>query len=517
MRWWTSLVLCWCACAGPVDFGFAEFNAALASRNLRLRIKTELTLDPPETYRIETYKAGPPHIAGGDLRGLMYGLLEAAEQIRSNGRLTSAHGAPATPIRGVRVLAGDSDLGKDSENFWRNYFRMLARNRFNRFNLVFTRRAAELEAPYERLRFISQMAAEYGLNFTLGIWNADALTPDDATLSKLLAACPSIRTVQLRVDTEHGVEFYRERVFRALQAAGRRVTLDLRGSPLDPALVRTIEDAGVPLLRPFAPWPASFEIDPPLVDGHIDAARHQTFYWIWGRLGYDPKTKLPRSANPEEYHAAAQAAQQLAAAHQAEIASADNWSYIASVSEAVHNHVAGIASAKQTPLETAALLETAAARLDKNALADFQLLSGLAREQAKKLRSSYELELSRQSGDDGAQTSATAPFLRPQFAHTAPGTIPPGRPLTLTLRITPPKDARTVRLYYRAPGSPAQFKTFEQPAAASVTFTIPASDISANWDLLYYFEILDREKSGWFEPDPLAATPYHVVRITDTQ
>jgi hypothetical protein len=39
------------------------------------------------------------------------------------------------------------------------------------------------------------------------------------------------------------------------------------------------------------------------------------------------------------------------------------------------------------------------------------------------------------------------------------------------------------------------------------TFTIPGEDISARWDLMYYFEVLNKEKSGWFYPDPASATP----------
>src|SRR5215471_7353395 len=58
---------------GPVDFGLAELHSALAGRNLKWKVKTELSLDPPENFRIEPYTAGGAQISGGDLRGLMYG------------------------------------------------------------------------------------------------------------------------------------------------------------------------------------------------------------------------------------------------------------------------------------------------------------------------------------------------------------------------------------------------------------------------------------------------------------
>ena len=30
---------------------------------------------------------------------------------------------------------------------------------------------------------------------------------------------------------------------------------------------------------------------------------------------------------------------------------------------------------------------------------------------------------------------------------------------------------------------------------------------------MYYFEILNRGGSGWFQPDPQTATPYYVVKV----
>ena len=48
-----------CASAGPVDFGMAELNAAMAARKFKCeKIMAELNLDPPETFRIEPYAAG---------------------------------------------------------------------------------------------------------------------------------------------------------------------------------------------------------------------------------------------------------------------------------------------------------------------------------------------------------------------------------------------------------------------------------------------------------------------------
>jgi hypothetical protein len=511
VRWSIKLLVFGAALAyaGPVDFGLAELHSALASRNLKWKVKTELSLDPPENYRIEPYTAGGARVTGGDLRGLMYGLIEAAEQIRETGRLKPVHGVPVAPMRAIRVFFH----GEDSEDFWRASFQMLARNRFNRMNLVFTAKIPELAPPYRMLRVISQTAADYGVDFALGIWDPAILGADSHdALSKLIAACPMIRSIQLRAGSDDAIP---SNVFQALHEAGRRVTLDPRGQLLQPALLKAAEDAGVALLRSPLPWPPSFEIDPPPGGDRWDSARYPLYYWLWGRIGYDPKTKPPKGADAGEYQAAIQARSQLSIAQMDVLPG--GWGFIASIPEAVHNRLERIPSAKQTPIETADRLESAAGRLDESAIADFKLLASLARGQARKLQAAYEQELSLQTPGGDAQVFAIPPLPqslpRPQLEHKPAATAPPNQPLDVTLRVAPPKDARIVRMYYRPPDQSADFKFMEQPAAAAVTFTIPASAIARDGELLYYFEVLNREGSGWFEPDPFGAKPYLVVRI----
>ncbi len=612
------------AIAGPVEFGLSEYNAALAARGLKWKAKTELSLDPPETFRIEPYRAGGATIFGGDLRGLMYGLLEAAEQIRSTGRLTQAHGIPDTAMRGVRVFLHPADLEKYPESFWRSYFEVLARDRFNRFTLVFTEpmpypflfpvegsagvrvsglTADQRERNLRRLRFLSQTANDYAIEFTLGIWEnagpptlrpaVEGLTRTNTgpysynALRKLLAVCPMIRSVQMQSGSER-VGFYRDYVFKALHEAGRRVTLDPRGSLRRPSLLRAAEEAGVALRLATAPWSSGFEIDPPLAPGRWEFEGHQLFYWLWGRLSYDPKAKPPKGDSPDEYRAANQVIHLLAAAHQSDpnmytwpaanpgclddykAVPPRDWGTVASIPEAVHSRLERVASAKQTPLETADLLTAAAEGLEKAARADFRILARLARYHAQKQEAAYHLELFNQTKDTASldraeqdlknalavwlslgrmmgeaenglaelldvrlgldlvaqrrkdHDSAPAieipqlpkPLPRPQFAHMPVKTALPDQPLTLTLQITSLKDARAVRLHYRSTNPAAPYLSIEKPAAALLTFTIPASDVSVNWDLLYYFEILNHDNGGWFEPDPVTAAPYHVVSIT---
>ncbi len=326
------------AICGPLEFGLAELQRAIADRGLRpLRLRTEVTAEAPESWRIESNR-----ITGGDLRGLMYGLLAAAEQIRTRGYLVAARGKPATSMRGIRIFLHNEDLEKDwyySPDYWREFFAMLARNRFNRINLVFAHQTPYLAPPYpywvdlpefprirvpgltdgerrrnfEMLRFISQTAAEHAIDFTLGIWehnvqagmkpSVEGLTRENigpysyAALKKVLAECPAIRSVQMRTNSESGippdrqVEFYRDWVWRAIAEAGRRVTLDLRGWAMQKGMMEAAENAGVPLRlsskywaedlgRPYQPaetWPGYSFLN------FLRKPRAYDFYWeVWG-------------------------------------------------------------------------------------------------------------------------------------------------------------------------------------------------------------------------------------------
>ena len=62
-------------------------------------------------------------------------------------------------------------------------------------------------------------------------------------LRKFLAACPLIRTVELRSDSSN-VDFYRNYVFKALRGAGRRVALAPAGTLTGPAFLKGAAEAG---------------------------------------------------------------------------------------------------------------------------------------------------------------------------------------------------------------------------------------------------------------------------------
>jgi hypothetical protein len=132
--------------SGPRDFGRAELDRLIKERGLKLRIADAVVAGAPESYSIT-----PTRITGGDERGLMYGLLAAAEQLRTDFTITPAKGAPSTAMRGIRYFLHNADLERDwyySREYWDEYLSMLARNRFNRFNLVFAHQTDYLAPPY---------------------------------------------------------------------------------------------------------------------------------------------------------------------------------------------------------------------------------------------------------------------------------------------------------------------------------------------------------------------------------
>jgi hypothetical protein len=209
-----------------------------------------------------------------------------------------------------------------------------------------------------------------------------------------------------------------------------------------------------------------------------------------GRFSYDSKPK-------PEYRAAREVGLWIAAAQQSNLGGSD---YVASAAEAARNRQEHIASAKFTPPEIAERLDAAVGQIEPAANEDMRLLAGLAREQATQLRAAGGLR-------------GPAKGTPPLWTHTPPASAPSEKPLTLTLQIAQPKTVSVVRLHYRPTDPAAATQVLELAAKPEVSFTIPASEITGNWDLQYFFEILHADGSGWFEPDPLTATPYWVVHI----
>lgn len=196
-------------------------------------------------------------IAGVDARGLVYALLEAAERVTYEGidalmGIVNSVESPDHRVRGLdRFIMGPlDDEWFYAEEFWSYYLDQLIHARFNRFVLVAGFDTAYLSPPYPyfvetpgyahvsvrgldeagrarnlaQLRHIGRECHRRGLDFFLATWQQTPWTanqtpqvaglPDDeavlsaycaAGLKALLAHCPEIDGVQLRVNHESGV------------------------------------------------------------------------------------------------------------------------------------------------------------------------------------------------------------------------------------------------------------------------------------------------------------------------
>ena len=85
------LAACIPLCAGPKEFGEAELSRAIHERGIHLQLDAQVR---PGSTPAEGYELAGRRLMANDVRGLMYGLLEAATQIRRDGRLTDRKESP---------------------------------------------------------------------------------------------------------------------------------------------------------------------------------------------------------------------------------------------------------------------------------------------------------------------------------------------------------------------------------------------------------------------------------------
>jgi len=180
--------------AGPLDFARAELDEAIRERKLspaRFVVRTEYSmLQPDEGFQISTTNL----IRAGSVRGLVYGLLEAAQQVRNHGRLPAVTGRANVPLRGVRRTMAEEDWGRGQE-WWLDRFAQLARLRMNRFHLMLGRETLT-EARVEVLKMISDAARDRAIDLVIGLED-----PSAEEVMRLLAECEAVRGVYVDAET----------------------------------------------------------------------------------------------------------------------------------------------------------------------------------------------------------------------------------------------------------------------------------------------------------------------------
>ena len=252
--------------------------------------------------------------AGHDRRGLMYAVLELADRVRYAELPRAAFDQPTPlaerPFNQLRAIGRPfvSDVEDKpwyyDRAFWPAYFAMLARERVNRFHLLFGMgfdtlrwvkdayllfaypflvhvpgydvRAVglpheERDRNLETLRFISHEAVAHGIDFQLGLWTHGYVWADSAdtnytiagisqandaaycrdALAAVLRACPDVTGVTLRTHYESGVKegsyAFWKTVFDGVVRSGRRLEIELHAKGLDQRMIDGALATGMPV------------------------------------------------------------------------------------------------------------------------------------------------------------------------------------------------------------------------------------------------------------------------------
>ena len=527
--------------AGPREFGIAQFQAALAELGLKpevFRLRYELNHDPPQSWRIE-----PSRITGGDLAGLMYGLMEAAAQIRFTGRLAPASGTPFLPVRRALVHV-PAQLPDQLNPAWLQLLERLAKDRFNRLQVI-------IEHPSQHEEFLRELAKEaagYAIEVQPRLWRpaspGNSLQPGSLLHradSSVWADPLSIRAwlTQAALDGHQGFE----------------VELSIPSKEL----ARTTE-LGVA---------ENARVSGGLVGraGPVRAYEQQ----LWGRLGYDLtvkdqifledfETRFGKNAAPDVWEAFTNASRYRQLAEPPP-------RFFASAAEAARARLDGTPTARIAPLTLAGdlygyalraqqALDRAKVKLGEDHAEWKRVEPGLRKQVtatrllARKLSIEDFVATFRLTGNDSAlyavsrlamaasklaeelgetysppaldESSARVsgplfypePFPMPEVQHKPPRRVVAGETSTLSLAFASPRHIRSVRLHYATGGAGLEFHTME--AAVPGSGPIANFEVIPSQRLVYYFEIINDGHTGWFYPDPIQAAHLFSVHVQST-
>ena len=216
---------------GPVDFGMAELKSVIEERGLNpnsFKVSVEYSMAlPAEGFQIQGLI-----IRGGSRRAVMYGLLEAADQLRERKSLAGMKAAPKFDIRAVRLVA-DAEMLARPEKDWNELFTKLARARFNRLRLEMPALSTERE---QRLARIAHLAEEHAVDLALNLDEIDA-----SLLLKLLGESIAFKAVQVPPTAVQAA-------MTTLSEAGRYVSLDVAAESLTSEVRQAAQELHVPLL-----------------------------------------------------------------------------------------------------------------------------------------------------------------------------------------------------------------------------------------------------------------------------
>ena len=228
-------------------------------------------------------------ISGSDSLGVMYALFDFAQTLESSKDLhelweeiDDISEEPFIKHRSIQMQMCNYEVESKwyyDKKYWEWCFQTLAMSRMNSFTMTFGHQTSYMVPPYpffiklpeypdvrvsglsdekrernlEMLKYITNIASDYGVEFNFSVWMQTNHLPfkwnlgtsdvegipdnpveyNAAALEKLLKECPGITGVQFRMNNESGInedqqsEFYTKQ-FRAIKNIKRPIFLDLR-------------------------------------------------------------------------------------------------------------------------------------------------------------------------------------------------------------------------------------------------------------------------------------------------
>ena len=103
-----------------------------------------------------------------------------------------------------------------------------------------------------------------------------------------------------------------------------------------------------------------------------------------------------------------------------------------------------------------------------------------------------------------------------QVVHQQITSVPAGKSITITVKISAQSNLKWVRLRYRAVNQRVDYQMMpmtETSQKGVYEATVPADQINQKWDFMYLIEMMDTNGRGAIYPDLSKETPYLVVKL----
>ena len=106
---------------------------------------------------------------------------------------------------------------------------------------------------------------------------------------------------------------------------------------------------------------------------------------------------------------------------------------------------------------------------------------------------------------------------RPALIYTPITSAAAGQALIIDVQATAPAGIKWVRLRYRSVNQYLDYQTLDMLPTDSpghYRATVPADQIPATWDFMYFFEVMDNQGNGAIYPDLNKTSPYIIVHLS---